>query len=386
MGSSRTAHRAVLRTAAALVATAGLILSGAAAAGAMTHAASTPSTTIATTAAAKPAQVPIAKNMFTPAELTVSVGQAVVWTNEDAAPHTVTTTSAPVKFDSGAFGQGKSWSYTFTQTGVYKYYCAVHPDMVGTVTVVNAPATPAKPAKAKVHRAKVHKAAATPAAAGESMPGMGSGDNAAPTAANGNNAKTPHSDSSMPGMNMEHSPSARPAADDPISGAYNPFMQHLEYAHFNRGPGAQVQDISEFDQWLANHQKLFRMMLDPEVGPSSALGTAPVASTFMQHMDAAHWNRSPMGQANDISNFDSWNKAHLALFRMMLDQFVGKSSALGTSPGTSVFMQHMDAAHWNKSLNGQATDIVDNFPAWVASHQAMIQMMAASLSSGGSGH
>jgi hypothetical protein len=106
----------------------------------------------------------------------------------------------------------------------------------------------------------------------------------------------------------------------------------------------------------------------------------------MQHMDAAHWNRSPMGQANDISNFDSWNKAHIALFRMMLDQFVGKSSALGTSPGTSVFMQHMDAAHWNKSLNGQATDIVDDFPGWVASHQAMIQMMAGSLSSGGSGH
>jgi plastocyanin len=378
MGSSRTARRAVVRTATALVATAGLILSGATAAGAMTHTASTPT---ATTTAAKPAQVPIAKNMFTPADLTVSVGQAVVWTNEDAAPHTVTTTSAPVKFDSGAFGQGKSWSYTFAQTGTYKYYCAVHPDMVGTVTVVNAPAapaTPAKPTKAKVHKAKVHKAAVTPPAAGDSMPGMSGGDNAAPTAPNGHN--------SMPSMDMGKTQSARPAADDPISGAYNPFMQHLEYAHFNRGPGAQVQDISEFDQWLVNHEKLFRMMLEPEVGPSSSLGTAPVASTFMQHMDAAHWNRSPMGQANDISNFDSWNKAHIALFRMMLDQFVGKSSALGTSPGTSVFMQHMDAAHWNKSINGQATDIVDDFPAWVASHQAMAQMMAGSLSSGGSGH
>jgi plastocyanin len=319
----------------------------------MTHTASTP---ITSTTAAKPAQVPIAKNMFTPADLTVSVGQAVVWTNEDAAPHTVTTTSAPVKFDSGAFGTGKSWSYTFTEMGTYKYYCAVHPDMVGTVTVVKAPAAPAKPAKPA--KTKVHKAAVTPPAAGNSMPGM----------------------------NMGTSPAARPAADDPISGAYNPFMQHLEYAHFNRGVGGQVQDISEFDEWSANHEKLIRMMLEPEVGPSSALGTAPIASTFMQHMDAAHWNRSPMGQANDISNFDSWNKAHIALFRMMLDQFVGKSSELGTSPGTSVFMQHMDAAHWNKSLNGQATDIIDDFPAWVASHQAMIQMMAASLSSGGSGH
>jgi len=355
MGTRQTARRAVVRTATALVATAGLVLSGATAAGAMTHTASTPTATIASTAAAKPAQVPIAKNMFTPADLTVSVGQAVVWTNEDAAPHTVTTTSAPVKFDSGAFGTGKSWSYTFTQTGTYKYYCAVHPDMVGTVTVVNAPAAPAKPAKAKMHKAKVHKAVVTPPVAGDSMPGM----------------------------NMGTSSAARPAADDPISGAYNPLMQHMEYAHFNRGAGAQVQDISEFDQWSANHEKLFRMMLDPEVGPSSALGTAPVAGVFMQHMDAAHWNRSPMGQASDIADFDSWNKSHLALFRMMFDPFVGKSSALGTAPGTSVFMQHMDAAHWNKSLNGQGTDIIDDFPAWVASHQAMVQMMATSISSGG---
>ncbi|HEY2831915.1 MAG TPA: cupredoxin family copper-binding protein [Sporichthyaceae bacterium] len=331
----------VPRTAAALVAATGLLLGGATAAGAMTHTASAPTLH---TAAAKPAMVPIEKNAFMPSALTVTVGQAVTWTNEDDVPHTVTTTSAPVKFDSGVFAKGKSFTYTFTQPGLYKYYCAVHPDMTGTVTVADKGAPAPKP--------------------DQDMPGMAHETGAAPAAA----------------------PPAAPAtkpADDPISGAVNPFMAHMQSAHFSRGPGAQVQDIAEFDTWLKTHEALFRMMLDPEVGPSSALGQAPMAGVFMQHMDAAHWNRSPMEQASDISNFDTWNKSHLAMFRMMLDPFVGKNSALGAAPGTGVFMQHMDAAHWSKSVNGQVTDIVDDAPTWISSHQAMLQMMATSLASGG---
>jgi plastocyanin len=334
-GSCPTARRAVVRTAAALAATTGLLLTGATAAGATTRA---PTTSTASVKAAKPAMVPIKQNAFTPSTLTVTVDQKVTWTNEDDVPHTVTTTTAPVRFDSGTFAKGKSFTYTFTQPGTYKYYCAVHPDMTGEVAVLEKGAAP-KP---------------------DPMPGMSHGDTATPP--------------------------APPATQDPVSGAMNPFMAHLQSAHFNRGPGAQVQDISEFDAWLNTHQALVRMMLDPEVGPSSALGTAPMASVFMQHMDAAHWHRSPMGQANDIADFDSWNKAHLAMFRMMFDPFVGKDSAPGKAPGTSVFLAHMDAAHWNKSVNGQATDIVDDAPDWIASHQAMIQMMATSLATGGPGH
>jgi len=357
-GSCPPARRAVVRTAAALVATTGLLLGGASSASAMMHTASAPTMT---TKATKPTMVPIQKNAFTPSALTVTVGQVVTWTNEDDVPHTVTTSSAPVKFDSGVFNKGKSWSYTFTQPGVYQYYCAVHPDMTGTVTVQDKGAAPAPAAEVKP---TAPKAESPPMNHGD-MPGMGHGDKAAPTAA---------------------APAAPPAAEDPISGAMDPFMAHMQSAHFSRGPGQQVQDIAELDTWLATHQALFRMMLDPEVGPSSTLGTAPMASVFMQHMDAAHWHRSPMGQANDIANFDTWNKSHLAMFRMMLDPVVGKDSALGKAPGAGVFLAHMDAAHWNKSLNGQATDIVDDSPGWIASHQAMIQMMATSLASGGAGH
>ena len=72
---------------------------------------------------------------YSPASLSVAVGDTVTWTNMDTAPHTVTVTSGPVQFNSGNLQKGQSYSYTFTTAGTYKYYCAVHPDMKASVTV-----------------------------------------------------------------------------------------------------------------------------------------------------------------------------------------------------------------------------------------------------------
>ncbi|MGK5698284.1 cupredoxin domain-containing protein, partial [Streptomyces sp. URMC 128] len=84
-------------------------------------------------------QVDIMGNKFGDGkQLVVEVGQTVPWTNHDSVPHTVTTTKAPVKFDSGTLEKGDSWSYTFTKAGTYEYYCAVHPDMTASVKVVEA--------------------------------------------------------------------------------------------------------------------------------------------------------------------------------------------------------------------------------------------------------
>ncbi|MGW1627299.1 cupredoxin domain-containing protein, partial [Streptomyces sp. NPDC002172] len=80
--------------------------------------------------------IKITNYKFAQPALTVKVGQTVKWVNEDTAPHTVTTTSGPAKFDSGTLNKGDSWSYTFTKAGTYKYYCAVHPDMTASITVV----------------------------------------------------------------------------------------------------------------------------------------------------------------------------------------------------------------------------------------------------------
>jgi plastocyanin len=70
---------------------------------------------------------------FEPTYETVAVGSTVRWTNGDDESHTVTN-------DLGMFDQeiwpGESWSYTFTQPGVYFYFCLPHDWMIGEITVV----------------------------------------------------------------------------------------------------------------------------------------------------------------------------------------------------------------------------------------------------------
>jgi plastocyanin len=60
----------------------------------------------------------------------------------DSAPHTVTVSSGPEKFGSPNLQKGDSFSYKFTKPGTYDYYCAVHPDMKGSVTVTGGATTP----------------------------------------------------------------------------------------------------------------------------------------------------------------------------------------------------------------------------------------------------
>ncbi|MEU4521818.1 cupredoxin family copper-binding protein [Amycolatopsis sp. NPDC024027] len=96
---------------------------------------------LASPAAAATQQVMMQGYAFSPAALTVRVGDTVTWMQHDEAPHDVVTTSAPVAFRSPQLSAGQSWSYTFRQAGTYQYYCSVHPDMRASVTVLPAPTT-----------------------------------------------------------------------------------------------------------------------------------------------------------------------------------------------------------------------------------------------------
>jgi plastocyanin len=91
----------------------------------------------AETAPAASTSVQVLKDSYSPAAITVRAGDTVTWTNVDTTPgngHTVTSSGrGPLK--SPSFGQGGTFSYTFSTTGSYAYYCAIHPDMTGTVTV-----------------------------------------------------------------------------------------------------------------------------------------------------------------------------------------------------------------------------------------------------------
>jgi len=75
---------------------------------------------------------------YIPAEVTVSVGDTVTWSNDDTAAHTVTsgTPGAPDgTFDSSLFMAGATFDVTFDTAGEYDYFCMVHPWMTGKVQV-----------------------------------------------------------------------------------------------------------------------------------------------------------------------------------------------------------------------------------------------------------
>ena len=79
-------------------------------------------------------QVSIEGFAFVPAQLSVSAGDTVVFTNADGAPHTATTTGAGSGFDTGTIKKGKSASVTITAAGRLAYKCKFHPKMTGVIT------------------------------------------------------------------------------------------------------------------------------------------------------------------------------------------------------------------------------------------------------------
>jgi plastocyanin len=71
--------------------------------------------------------------------LVIGVNNTVTWSNDDNAPHTVSSSSVPSgasSFDSGNMNAGATYTYKFTVPGTYEYKCNYHSWMVGTVTVI----------------------------------------------------------------------------------------------------------------------------------------------------------------------------------------------------------------------------------------------------------
>ncbi|VVE62069.1 putative Amicyanin precursor [Pandoraea anapnoica] len=86
-------------------------------------------------AAADPGAVHIENFTFSPATLTIKAGTRVTWTNRDDEPHTVTSSSNPRTFASGALDTDGTFAFTFDKPGTYPYYCAIHPHMTGVIVV-----------------------------------------------------------------------------------------------------------------------------------------------------------------------------------------------------------------------------------------------------------
>jgi plastocyanin len=93
----------------------------------------------------------MAGRTFAPSPVSVRAGGTVTFANDDDRAHTVTANDG--SFNSGVLNAGSRWSRRFPNAGTFRYACAIHPDMTGTVTVPAAngavpPPAPAAPGPA----------------------------------------------------------------------------------------------------------------------------------------------------------------------------------------------------------------------------------------------
>lgn len=84
-------------------------------------------------AQASKANVTIDNFTFGPEELDIPVGTTVTWVNHDDIPHSVVENDKA--FRSKALDTDDSYSFTFTTAGTFRYFCGLHPHMVGKIVV-----------------------------------------------------------------------------------------------------------------------------------------------------------------------------------------------------------------------------------------------------------
>ena len=79
---------------------------------------------------------------YQPSPLVVNVGQQVTWTNNDTQIHTSTSGTCRrcrirASFAIQGFSApGASFSFKFVNAGIITYYCTLHPQMTGHITVL----------------------------------------------------------------------------------------------------------------------------------------------------------------------------------------------------------------------------------------------------------
>jgi plastocyanin len=107
-------------------------------AGNATNATSTGAAGGPTSVSIVPGSSSLTTDAYQPNPAQVSTGATVTWTNNDAQPHTATSgenATPDGTFDSGILAPAATFEHTFTAAGEYPYFCMLHPNMVGTVSV-----------------------------------------------------------------------------------------------------------------------------------------------------------------------------------------------------------------------------------------------------------
>jgi hypothetical protein len=260
---------------------------------------------------------------FGSAKLTVRVGDTVQWTNSDEAPHTVTTTKGPKQFDSGTLKKGDSWSYTFTTPGTYEYYCAVHPDMTASITVLpddggSGGGTGGGGTSGGTGGGGTgggtggdsggHSSGGTSggghtggtSGGGTSGGGTSGGGTGGGTSSGGTGGGTSGGTGGGTGDDSQ-------CAD--VRKVLMPILHHLNSAHLERSPGEQVQDALQLDQYIKTHTVWVESILNPAVEDGGAVADKTL-SVLLQHVKTAHLEESLGQQIQDALNVDSYVKMH----------------------------------------------------------------------------
>src|ERR671915_2564390 len=107
-------------------------------AGNATNATTTGGGNTTTSVSIVPGPSSLTTDAWSPNPVQVSAGTTITWTNDDSQPHAVNSgeNATPTGlFDSGIMAPAATFEHTFTEAGEYPYFCLLHPNMVGTVSV-----------------------------------------------------------------------------------------------------------------------------------------------------------------------------------------------------------------------------------------------------------
>jgi plastocyanin len=83
-------------------------------------------------AAAAVIEIKMARIAYAPAQVAAHVGDTVEWTNDDIVAHTATAQNGAWDVMVAPNAKG---SVTLKSAGAIEYYCRLHPNMVGSITV-----------------------------------------------------------------------------------------------------------------------------------------------------------------------------------------------------------------------------------------------------------
>jgi plastocyanin len=93
-----------------------------------------------------------------------------------------------------------------------------------------------------------------------------------------------------------------------------PLIDHVNSAHLERSPLQQARDLADVDDYVLAHTVLVESMLAPALPTVNG-----VLDPLVQHVEAAHLERSPLQQARDLADVDDYVLAHTVLVESVIN-------------------------------------------------------------------